>query len=63
LRLAGETPFTTDGGNHIADCAIAEMRDPAALQAQLAAIVGVVESGLFIGLASKIMVGGRTAWR
>ena len=57
LRLAGETPFTTDGGNYIADCSIAEMPDPAALQARLSAIVGVVENGLFIGLASRIVVG------
>jgi ribose 5-phosphate isomerase A len=57
LRLAGDKPFTTDGGNYIADCAIAEMSDPAALEARLAAIVGVVESGLFIGMATKIVVG------
>jgi ribose 5-phosphate isomerase A len=60
LRLAGETPFTTDGGNHIADCAIAEMFDPALLEARLSAIVGVVETGLFIGMASKIVVGRPT---
>jgi ribose 5-phosphate isomerase A len=60
LRLAGDQPFTTDGGNFIADCAIAEIADPAALEARLSAIVGVVESGLFIGLASKIVVGRPT---
>jgi ribose 5-phosphate isomerase A len=57
LRLSGEQPFTTDGGNYIADCALAEITDAAALDARLAAIVGVVESGLFIGLASTIVVG------
>jgi ribose 5-phosphate isomerase A len=57
LRLAGDQPFTTDGGNYIADCAIAEMPDPAALEARLSAMVGVVENGLFIGMASKIVVG------
>jgi ribose 5-phosphate isomerase A len=56
LRLAGNTPFTTDGGNYIADCAIAEMPDAAALEARPPSIIGVVESGLFIGLASKIAV-------
>lgn len=60
LRLAGDQPFTTDGGNYIADCAIAEIPDPAALEARLSAIVGVVESGLFVGLASKIVVGRPT---
>lgn len=57
LRLVGEKPFMTDGGNYIADCAMAELTDPAALEARLAAIVGVVESGLFVNLASKIVVG------
>jgi ribose 5-phosphate isomerase A len=61
LRLAGEKPFTTDGGNFIADCAIAEIPDPAALEARLSAMVGVVETGLFIGLASKIVVGRPTS--
>jgi ribose 5-phosphate isomerase A len=60
LRLAGDEPFTTDGGNHIADCVIAEIPDPAALEARLSAIIGVVESGLFIGLASEIVVGRST---
>ncbi len=57
LRLAGDKPFVTDGGNCIADCALVEIADPAALEARLAAVVGVVESGLFVGLASKIVVG------
>jgi len=57
LRLTGDLPFVTDGGNYIADCVIAAIPDPEALDAQISAIVGVVESGLFIGLASKIMVG------
>jgi ribose 5-phosphate isomerase A len=60
LRLAGDRPFTTDGGNYIVDCAIAEIPDPAALEARLSAIIGVVESGLFIDLASKIVVGRPT---
>ena len=58
LRMAGDKPFTTDSGNYIIDCVIAEIPDPAALEARLSAIIGVVESGLFIGLASKIVVGG-----
>jgi ribose 5-phosphate isomerase A len=57
LRLADGKPFTTDGGNFIADCAIDEITDPATLESQIAAVVGVVESGLFIGLASEVVVG------
>lgn len=59
LRRDGAHPFTTDGGNYIADCTIEEITDPAALEARLAAIVGVIECGLFIDLASKVLVGGR----
>jgi ribose 5-phosphate isomerase A len=57
LRVADGRPFTTDGGNYIADCAFPEIPDPVALEARLASVVGVVESGLFIGLASTIVVG------
>lgn len=57
LRLAGDRPFTTDGGNFIADCAVAEIPDPGALETRLSAIVGVIESGLFVGLTSKVVVG------
>jgi ribose 5-phosphate isomerase A len=60
LRLTGGKPFTTDGGNYIVDCAIAEIPDPTALDARLSAVVGVIESGLFIGVASKIIVGRPT---
>jgi ribose 5-phosphate isomerase A len=57
LRMDGGQPFTTDGGNCIADCALPEIADPAALEARLSSIVGVLETGLFIGLASTIVVG------
>ncbi len=57
LRLVGDTPFITDGGNYIVDCAIEEITDPAALEARFATIVGVVESGLFVNLVSRVVVG------
>jgi ribose 5-phosphate isomerase A len=57
LRLKGDEPFFTDGGNLIADCAMAEIPDPAALEARLAAVTGVIETGLFIGLATEILIG------
>ena len=59
LRWTSGQPFTTDGGNYIADCAISEISDPVALEARLSSVVGVVETGLFIGLASTIVVGRR----
>ena len=58
LRKVGGEPFVTDGGNYIADCAIANLPDPAALEKRLAALIGVVESGLFIALASEVVASG-----
>ena len=49
-------PFRTDSGNLIADCAFA-IDDPAALHARIKAIVGVVETGLFIGMATRVIAG------
>jgi ribose 5-phosphate isomerase A len=60
LRIAGDEPYRTDSGNHIADCAFGEIDDPANLEPRLAAITGVVESGLFLGLASRVIVGTGT---
>jgi ribose 5-phosphate isomerase A len=58
LRHRDGQPFTTDGGNHIADCAIDSIDDPSRLEAELHALPGVMETGLFIGMASKVIVGG-----
>ncbi|HLJ62629.1 MAG TPA: ribose-5-phosphate isomerase RpiA, partial [Stellaceae bacterium] len=57
LRLAGADPFVTDGGHYLADCTPPEAAEPAALQTRLHAIPGVIECGLFLGLASTIWVG------
>ena len=51
--------FRTDGGNMIADCACV-IDDPAALHARLKAIVGVVETGLFVGMATRVVAGTQT---
>jgi ribose 5-phosphate isomerase A len=63
LRVAGDEPYRTDSGNHIADCAFGEIDDPADLERRLAAITGVVESGLFIGLAARVLVGTQAGIR
>jgi ribose 5-phosphate isomerase A len=60
LRRSGDAPFTTDGGNYIADCVFDAIPDPAGLEARLSGVVGVVETGLFIGMASQIVIGRRT---
>ena len=59
LRLAGrEEPYVTDNGNLILDChfegGIPDVRE---LEAELARIPGIVESGLFIDLAHAVIVG------
>lgn len=57
LRVAGDgRTYTTDGGHFIVDAAFGAIARPAALAAALAAIPGVVEHGLFVGLAEKAYV-------
>jgi ribose 5-phosphate isomerase A len=56
LRKADGAPFRTDGGNLILDCHFGPIADPAALEARLSQTIGVVESGLFIGMASTALV-------
>ena len=51
-------PFITDGGHYILDCAFGAIDDPEHLQRQLDGTVGVVEHGLFLGIASRVIVGG-----
>jgi ribose 5-phosphate isomerase A len=48
--------FVTDGGHYILDCALGSIPDPEVLALSLASIPGVIEHGLFIGLASTIIV-------
>ena len=52
--------FLSDGGNYIVDCAYGAIRDPDALARALDSIVGVVEHGLFIGIATTVLVAGET---
>jgi ribose 5-phosphate isomerase A len=51
-------PFITDGGHYILDCAFGAIDDPEHLQRQLDGTIGVVEHGLFLGMASRVVVGG-----
>ncbi len=54
---AGQT-YQTDSGNFILDASFGPISDPQALASTLAAIPGVVEHGLFIGLASSALIAG-----
>ncbi|HEY0713725.1 MAG TPA: ribose-5-phosphate isomerase RpiA [Polyangia bacterium] len=58
LRLnADGVPCVTDEGNHILDCDFGLIAAPEELAARLDGMVGVVEHGLFIGFAPKLIVG------
>ena len=55
---AGGSPFVTDGGNHIYDCpGFAPIRDPFTLERRLFAIAGVIETGLFLEMAERAIIG------
>ncbi|MDE2997614.1 MAG: ribose-5-phosphate isomerase RpiA [Gemmatimonadota bacterium] len=57
LRVRENRTFSTDNGNHILDCAFGPIEAPEDLERRIAAICGVVESGLFVGLAHRIVIG------
>jgi ribose 5-phosphate isomerase A len=50
-------PFITDGGNFILDCRFHDVTDMAKLERDLAKTVGVIDSGLFIGMATDVILG------
>jgi ribose 5-phosphate isomerase A len=50
-------PYVTDEGHHILDCIFGEIADPPALAQELCNIPGIVEHGLFIGMAEMALVG------
>jgi ribose 5-phosphate isomerase A len=50
-QYAYGNPFTTDEGHHILDCRFGKIEDPKALGEQLKRIPGIVEHGLFCGMA------------
>jgi ribose 5-phosphate isomerase A len=57
LRLGPDgKPFVTDGGHYIVDCAFGPIAAPVKLAYELNNIVGVVEHGLFVGMANQVIV-------
>jgi ribose 5-phosphate isomerase A len=57
-QAAGSLPFVTDCGHWILDAALGQIADPGALADRLVRIPGVVEHGLFIGLAQTAILAG-----
>ncbi len=61
LRMKADgSPYLTDNGNEILDCSFGKISDPAALARELSEMPGVVEHGLFIGVAKLAIVGKGT---
>jgi len=56
LRRVEGVPYVTDEGNYIIDCTYPGIESPGALAARLNAIPGVVENGLFLGVADLVVV-------
>jgi ribose 5-phosphate isomerase A len=55
-RDANGQPYLTDENNHILDCRFGQIPDPDGLARQLSDMPGVVEHGLFIGMASVVLI-------
>jgi ribose 5-phosphate isomerase A len=59
VRLRTEAdgkPYLTDENNYILDCRFGEIRDADGLARELSTMPGVVEHGLFIGMASVVLL-------
>lgn len=59
LRIGPDgKPFVTDSGNYILDCAFGAIKEPEDLDEALKLIPGVVENGLFLGIADLAIIAG-----
>ncbi len=59
LRYKEDQVFVTDNGNMILDCSFpGGIREPEELQTQLKSIAGVVETGLFLNMTERAIIGG-----
>jgi len=58
LRMKDGNVFVTDNGNYIYDCPFGTIKDPKALAQALSGLTGVVEHGLFVGLATSLIIAG-----
>jgi ribose 5-phosphate isomerase A len=57
LRYAvADQPYVTDEGNFILDCRFRSLPDPGRIEREIAMIVGTIESGLFVGRSSAVIV-------
>ncbi|QDI92567.1 ribose-5-phosphate isomerase RpiA [Salicibibacter halophilus] len=57
IRKHNDKCFITDNGNYILDCSFGNLNDPYRTNQSLKLLVGVVETGLFVNMASTVIVG------
>ena len=57
LRGGDASPVVTDSGHYILDCHLGSIREPDRLAPRFNEIPGVVEHGLFVGIAHEIVIG------
>ncbi|WP_138751269.1 ribose-5-phosphate isomerase RpiA [Paenibacillus sinopodophylli] len=57
IRREDHQIFVTDNGNYIADCHFESIPEPEKLHTMLNLIPGIVDHGLFIGMAGQVIVG------
>jgi ribose 5-phosphate isomerase A len=62
-KAAASEAYLTDEGNYILDCACGRIEEPEVLAAEIRGIVGVVEHGLFLGMATLALVAGEDGVR
>ncbi|MEM1376798.1 MAG: ribose-5-phosphate isomerase RpiA [Pseudomonadota bacterium] len=58
--VADDEPFVTDGGHYILDADFGHISDPKALERALHGVPGVVETGLFLGIATRALIATQT---
>lgn len=63
MKKDGSGPLLTDEQNYILDCACGVIEDPEETAAEIRSIVGVVEHGLFLGMAEMALVAGENGVR